>query len=147
MIAGLAPFRPNMPNPTAMQLVVVGHEIPFKPLTALGIATLFHSKPALDETTTVSIPAAKQTAVVGQSTELSPPVPVGGASFHQLPPPLVVSMIVEPAPLFPSFPIAMQSTDWGGEPGEEHETPVKLTAFDGGDWRLQLTPLLEVPIA
>jgi hypothetical protein len=122
-----------MPNPTAKQSVAVGQEISFNPLTAPGITSVFHAKPAFCETTTASIPTAKQTAVVGQATELSRPFPVGGASLDHVPPPLVVTMIVEPAPLFPVFPTAAQSTGGDDDDSEVHEMLVRLTAFDGGD--------------
>jgi hypothetical protein len=100
-----------MPNPTAKQSVGVGQEIPFKPLTTSGRFSVLQAKPALSETTRLLVPAAKQTAVLVQATDLNAPVPIGGDLFDQESPPLVVVMIVEPAPLFPVLPTALQSTD------------------------------------
>jgi len=34
---------PKMPIPTAVQSTVVGHEIPFRPLTAAGMGSVFHA--------------------------------------------------------------------------------------------------------
>jgi hypothetical protein len=42
MIMGL----PKMPNPTAVQLVVVGQEMPLRPLTVVGIDSSAHARPA-----------------------------------------------------------------------------------------------------
>jgi hypothetical protein len=39
MMTGL----PNMPNPTAVQSEVDGHEMPFRPLTSDGIGSAFHA--------------------------------------------------------------------------------------------------------
>lgn len=49
-------------------------------------------------------------------------------------------MIVDPPPLLPLFPTAMQSTD------DEHEMPVRFTALEGPFKLLQRTPLSEVAI-
>ena len=49
-------------------------------------------------------------------------------------------MMVEPAPVLPLFPTAMQSTR------SEHEMPVRSTALDGGLWSDQVEPLFDVPM-
>jgi len=87
---------------------------------------------------TESTPAAKQSAVLGQETEFRPPVPLGGVWAVHDNPPVVVLMIVEPAPSLPLFPTAIQSS------AAEHEIPVRSTAFDGGLWDDQVEPLLDV---
>lgn len=105
MMTGL----PKMPNPTAVQSDVVGHEIPLRPLTTEGIGSLFQAWPALDDASTELTPAAKHSAVLGHDAEVSWLVPSGGVCSVQLVPPLMVLMIVEPAPVFPLLPTAMQS--------------------------------------
>jgi hypothetical protein len=87
----------------------------------------------------VFTPAAKQTAVVGHDAERRRPVPAGGGSSVQERPPEIVLMMVEPAPVLPLLPTATQSSR------REHEMSVTSTASDGGDWAVQLVPLLEVP--
>jgi len=47
--------------------------------------------------------------------------------------------MVDPAPVLPLFPTAMQST------AVAHEMPVKSMAFDGALWDDQVEPLFEVP--
>jgi hypothetical protein len=47
--------------------------------------------------------------VLGHDAEVSWLVPSGGVCSVQLVPPLMVLMIVEPAPVFPLLPTAMQS--------------------------------------
>jgi hypothetical protein len=46
MISGLSLLCPKIPNPTATQKLVVAHEIPFKPSTAVGIACWFQVNPS-----------------------------------------------------------------------------------------------------
>ena len=73
------------------------------------------------------IPTAKHSTVLGHETELSWPVPaVGSAAVQLTAHPVVVPMMVDPAPMFPLFPTAMQSS------AAEHEIPVRSTALDGG---------------
>jgi hypothetical protein len=116
----------KMPNPTAVQRLVVAQEIPFNPLTWAGTTAALHAYPALIEVRTESAPAAKQSAVLGQETAFRLLVPGGGfCATHDIPP-FVVPMMVDPAPMLPLFPTAMQST------APEHETPVRLTALGGG---------------
>jgi hypothetical protein len=129
---------PNMPNPTAVQSVVVGHEIPFSPLTSAGIAWDVHAWPAFWVVRTASTPAAKQSAGLGHETEFRLPMPAGGICGAHDKPPVVVPMIVEPAPGLSLLPTAMQSTEF------EQETPVRSTAFGGGFWRDQDEPLFDV---
>ena len=118
---------PKMPNPTAVQSVVVGQEIPLRPLTWEGIDSLVHAYPAFREVSTESTPAAKQSAVLGHEVEFSVLLPAGGFWAVHDNPPVTVVMIVDPAPLLPLPPTAMQSS------GAEHEMPVRSTAFDGTD--------------
>jgi len=47
-------------------------------------------------------------------------------------------MIVDPAPLFPLLPTAMQAR------AVEHEMPVRSTALEGGLCRDQVEPLFDV---
>jgi hypothetical protein len=54
-------------------------------------------------------------------------MPAGGVSDVQDNPPVDVAMIVEPAPVFPVFPTATQSSV------EEQDTPVRSIALLGGD--------------
>jgi len=121
MTAGL----PKIPNPTAVQSTVVGHEIPSSPFTEAGTDSALHAWPAFREVRTESTPAAKQTAVLGHDTEFSVLVPEGGFCATHDNPPVTVPMMVEPAPLVPLSPTAMQSK------GAEHEIPVRLTSFSG----------------
>ena len=67
-----------MPNPTAVQSEVVAHEIPFSPLTWVGMTSGFHAYPAFDETRTELIPTAKQSALLGHETAFKRLVPGGG---------------------------------------------------------------------
>jgi len=69
---------PKIPNPTAVQSVVDGHEIPLRPLTSAGMDSAVHAYPAFREVSTESTPAAKQSAVLGHETEFSTLVPGGG---------------------------------------------------------------------
>jgi len=48
-------------------------------------------------------------------------------------------MMVDPAPVLPLFPTAMQST------AVVHEMPVRSTALGGGLWSDQVVPLFDVP--
>lgn len=84
-------------------------------------------------------PAAKQSAVVGHDTELKRLVPAGGVWADHDRPPVVVPMIVDPAPILPVLPTAMQFVE------DEQEIPVRSTALAGGLWSDQEEPLLEVP--
>jgi len=65
--------------------------------------------------------------VLGHETELIVLVPAGGLWDVHDNPPVVVSMIVDPAPLLPLLPTAMQAR------AVEHEMPVRSTALDGND--------------
>ncbi len=47
-----------MPKPTAVQSAVVGHEMPFSPLTSVGIESALHAYPALTDRRTEFTPAA-----------------------------------------------------------------------------------------
>ena len=51
-VVPMADGLPKMPNPTAVQSEVVAHEIPFRPLTSVGIDSGFHAYPALTEART-----------------------------------------------------------------------------------------------
>jgi hypothetical protein len=135
MMTGL----PNMPNPTAVQSAEVAHEIALRPLTSAGIGSGVQEYPSFTEPRRELTPTAKQTVVVGQEAEFSCAVPDGGACEIHDNPPVVVSMIVEPAPEFPVFPTATQSS------AEEQEIPASSTAFAGGLWDDQVEPLFEVP--
>lgn len=137
MMTGL----PKIPNPTAVQAVVVGHEIALRPLTSAGNDWAVQAYPSLTEDRTELTPTAKQSAVVGHETEFNCPVPAGGACDVQDNPPVVVPIIIEPAPAFPVVPTAMQSS------AEEHEIPVSSTASVGGLWDVHVDPLSEVPTA
>jgi hypothetical protein len=141
MISGLPVRLPKFPKPTAMQVVALTQEMPFRPLTVLGMTSALHEKPELRELTTPSTPTAKQVAVVGHETELSLLKPAGGISFVQVLPASVVAIIVDPAPMLPLLPTAMQSND------DEHEIPARFIASDGRLSALHLAPLSEVPIA
>jgi hypothetical protein len=129
----------KMPNPTAVQTLVVAHEIPFKPLTWVGILAGLHAYPALTEVKTESTPTAKQSAVLGHDTAFRSLAPDGGFCVAHNNPPVVVPMMVDPAPLLPLFPRAMQSTAFA------HEMPVRSTALGGAFWSDHVAPLLEVP--
>ena len=48
-------------------------------------------------------------------------------------------MMVDPAPVLPLFPTAMQST------AVAHEMPVRSTALGGGLWDDHVEPLFDVP--
>jgi hypothetical protein len=122
MMTGL----PKMPNPTAVQFDVVTHEMPLRPATLAGIVCGLHAYPSLSEASTVLTPAAKQSNLLGHETELSRPVPFGGVCVDHDSPPVVVAMIVEPDPLLPVLPTAMQSS------AVEQEILVRSTAADGG---------------
>jgi hypothetical protein len=80
----------------------------------------------LTEARTDLTPAAKQPTVLGHEMAFRRLTPGGGVWEVQDSPPVVVPMIVEPVPVFPLFPTAMQSY------ALEHEMPVKSTAFEGG---------------
>jgi hypothetical protein len=118
--------------------VVVGQEIPLRPLTSAGIDSSVHAYPAFREVSTESTPAAKQSAVLGHEAEFSVLVPAGAFWAVHDKPPVIVPMIVDPAPLLPLLPTAMQSS------GAEHEMPVRSTAFGGGLWRDQVDPVVDV---
>src|SRR5277367_24979 len=94
MITGL----PKMPNPTAVQSELVGQEIALRPLTSGGIDCAVHAYPSLTESRTEFSPTAKQSAVLGHETEFKRLVPGGGVRDAQDNPPVVVAMIVDPAP-------------------------------------------------
>jgi hypothetical protein len=79
--------------------------------------------------------------VVGQEVEFRRLVPDGGVCADHIRPPLVVPMMVEPAPRFPVSPTATQS------PADAHEIPVRSTALLGGVCSDQVDPLLEVVTA
>ena len=66
-------------------------------------------------------------------------VPGGGLCAVHDTPPVVVFMMVDPAPRLPVLPTATQSS------AAEQEIPVTSTALGGGVWRDQFSPLLEVP--
>jgi hypothetical protein len=116
-----------MPNPTAVQSVVVAQEMPFKPLTSAGRFCACHAYPAFEENNTSLTPATKQIALVGHDAERRRLVPDGSVSSVHESPPEFVLMRVEPAPVFPVLPTATQSSN------VEQETPVKSTALEGGD--------------
>jgi len=69
---------PKMPNPTAVQSELVAHEIPFSPLTWVGMPSGVHAYPAFDETWTVLIPTEKQLALLGHEIAFNPLAPGGG---------------------------------------------------------------------
>jgi hypothetical protein len=109
-----------------------------RPDTAEGSCCALHAYPSLTEASTDFTPTAKQSMVLGHETEFSFPVPDGGLCAAQARPPVVVPMIVDPAPRLPVFPTPMQSS------GSEHEIPVTSTALAGGSWSDQLDPLFDV---
>jgi len=76
--------------------------------------------------------------VLGHDTEFNELVPDGALCAVHDNPPVTVPMIVEPAPLLPLSPTAMQSK------GAEHEMPVRSTALGGAVWRDQFEALSEV---
>ena len=135
MMTGL----PKRPNPTAVQSEVVAHEMALRPLTSEGIACAVQAYPSLTEARTELTPTAKQSAVLGHETELKRLVPGGGVCAVQDSPPVVVPMIVDPAPRLPVLPTAMQSA------AAEQEIPVRSTALVGGVWSDHVEPLFEVP--
>ncbi len=128
-----------MPNPTAVQSEVVAHEIPFRPLTWVGMTSGLQAYPALTEARIDLAPAAKQSALLGHETAFKLLVPGGGFWADHVNPPVEVPMMVDPAPVLPLLPTAMQFT------ALEHEMPVRSTALDGGLWDDQVEPLFEVP--
>ncbi len=134
MMTGL----PKMPNPTAVQSDVVAHETPLSPSTSGGMACWLHAYPSLTEDNTVFHPTAKQFAVDGHDAELRRLVPAGGVRAAHERPPVVVVMMVDPAPMLPLLPTATQSA------GAEQEIPVTSTALLGGLWSDQVEPLLDV---
>jgi len=89
---------------------------------------------------TESTPAAKHSEVVGHDTPFRRLVPAGGLCCDQVKPPVVVVIIVDPAPLFPVFPTATQSSEF------EHEMPVRSTTSEGAFWSVHVEPVFEVPI-
>ncbi len=117
------------------------HEIPVKPMTLDGIAWEFQVRPMLAVCKTVLIPTAKQSEVVGHETEWSWLIPGGGDWLDQDNPPVVVAIIVDPAPALPLFPTAMQSLALA------HEMLKRSTPLEGTSvWLVQVDPLLSVPI-
>jgi len=136
----IATGPPKMPNPTAVQSELVAHEIPFSPLTWVGMTSGFHAYPAFNETWTELIPTAKQLALLGHEIAFNPLAPGGGFWTTHDTPPVVVPIMVDPAPVLPLLPTAMQST------AVAHEMPVRSMAFDGVAWDDQVEPLFEVPI-
>jgi hypothetical protein len=66
-------------------------------------------------------------------------MPGGRAPADQVSPAEEVLMLREPIPTFPLFPTARQFVEL------EHETPVMLTAFVGGDSLAHVVPLLVDP--
>jgi len=135
MMTGL----PKMPKPTAVQSDGVPQEMPLRPATSDGMVWGLQAYPALTEAKTEFTPTAKQSAVVGQATELRRLVPGGGVwAVHRVPP-VVVLMMVEPAPRLPVVPTATQTS------AAEQEIPVRSTALLGGLWRDHVEPLFEVP--
>ena len=77
--------------------------------------------------------------MLGHETEFNRLVPGGGFWAAHDSPPFVVPMMVDPAPVLPLFPTAMQST------AVEHEMPVRSTALGGGLWSDHVEPLFDVP--
>ncbi len=134
MMTGL----PKMPNPTAVQSDVEMHEMPFRPATPGGMVCGLQAWPALTEARTELTPTAKHSAVVGHDAELKRLVPVGGLCAVHERPPVVVLMMVDPAPRLPVLPTATQSST------AEQEMPVTSTALDGGVWGDHVAPLLDV---
>jgi hypothetical protein len=130
---------PKAPKPTAVQTEVVGHDMAVRPLTSAGTDWVVQAYPRFTEDRTELTPTAKQTAVVGHEIEFSGPVPDGSDSEAQDSPPLVVLMIVDPAPWLPVLPTAMQSS------APEQEIPVRSTAFAGALCDDQVEPAFEVP--
>jgi hypothetical protein len=130
----------KMPKPTAVQVDGETHEMPVRPLTLAGMDWLLQVRPTLVVCKTVSTPAAKQSAVFGQETELSGPIPGGGVCEDHDKPPVVVVMMVEPAPGLPLFPTATQSFALA------QEILVTSTELDGTDWVAHVAPLFSVPI-
>jgi hypothetical protein len=116
-----------MPNPTAVHAVGETHEMLVRPLTLAGIDWLLQVRPRSDVCRRASVPAPKQSAVFGQETELSGPIPGGCGWEDHDKPPVVVVIIVDPALARPLLPTAMQSF------ALEQEMPVTSTAFEGGD--------------
>jgi len=76
--------------------------------------------------------------VLGHETESIVLVPAGRVWDVHDNPPVVVPMIVDPAPSLPLLPTAMQAR------AVEHEMPVRSTASEGGLCRDQVEPLFEV---
>ena len=72
-------------------------------------------------------PTAVHSSIVKHEAEFSVLVPAGGFWAVHDNPPVTVPMIVDPAPLLPLLPTAMQSS------GPEHEMLVRSTALDGTD--------------
>lgn len=130
----------KIPKPTAMHCEGDTHEIPVKPMTLDGIAWEFQDRPTLAVCKTVSTPTAKQSEVVGHETESSWLIPGGGDWLDQDNPPVVVAIIVDPAPALPLFPTAMQSLALADEM-LKRSTPLEGTSV----WLVQVDPLLSVP--
>ena len=107
----MATGLPKMPNPTAVQTAGRRTRDPVQ-AADLGweLSAGPHAYPALTEVRTESTPAAKQSAVLGHETAFRWLVPDGGFCAAQDNPPVVVPMMVDPAPMLPLFPTAMQST-------------------------------------
>jgi hypothetical protein len=78
--------------------------------------------------------------LLGHETEWSWLIPGGGVSLDQDNPPVVVTMIIDPAPGLPLFPTAMQSLALA------HEMLKRSTPLEGTSvWLVQVDPLLSVP--
>ena len=85
-------------------------------------------------------PTEKQSALLGHETAFNRVTPGGGFCVTHDSPPVIVPMMVEPVPVVPVFPTAIQSS------ALEHEMLVRSTALEGGLWGDQVEPSFEVPM-
>lgn len=131
---------PKSPNPTAVHTDVEAQEIASRPIAADGDCCWVQACPALSEAKIPPTPTAKQSALLGHETPFSGPDPLGGLDAVHCTPPVVVLMIVEPAPVLPVLPTATQAR------ALEHEIPVRSTAFGGAVCEDQVDPVLDVPM-
>jgi hypothetical protein len=129
---------PKMPKPTALQVEVVGQEIPLRPLTVAGIDCEVQVRPRLAVASNESVPTAKQVMVLGHEVEDNVSIPSGTVSSDQDKPLVVVEMTIEPVPAFPEFPTAMQSS------ALKQEIPERSIASAGVDCADQLDPVFAV---
>lgn len=134
LVVRIASGLPKMPNPTATQSDAVGQEVPFRPLTWVGMFCEFQVKPWLEEDRAEFTPATKQLLMLGHEAELRRLVPDGRVSTVQELPAVVVLMIVDPAPVLPLFPTATQSLLL------EQVVPVMLTASLGAESAVHVLP-------